>query len=343
MKKILLVIAAIFCMVTTTATAQDTEGQSKKFIKHLDVSLTAGSTGIGFDLSTPIGEYVKLRTGLSIMPRVELPTSFKLQVGDTIETSKSKFQHLSERMSGITGKEIEPKADMIRIPKFWNWNVLVDVYPFQNNKHWRFTAGFYWGNKTIGRTYNTAECVPTLVAVNIYNNMYEKLHGKTLKELSNVKLIDLGEGYEDFYSSPDVLKRLQKTMDYYGPIGVNMGTFSHDICDEEGNVIHKEGENYRLEPNEENMVRATMFANSFKPYLGFGYEGRLVKGDDRYLISFDCGAMFWGGTPRIITHDGTDLTHDVENIPGGVGSDVRFIGALKVYPVLNVRLTRKLF
>ena len=86
-----------------------------------------------------------------------------------------------------------------------------------------------------------------------------------------------------------------------------------------------------------------MYVNNFKPYLGFGYEGRLMKGDDRYLISFDCGAMFWGGTPRIVTHDGTDLTHDVEDIPGGVGSDVRFIGALKVFPVLNVRLTRKLF
>ena len=341
MKKILLAIVVIISMAT--ATAQNTDGQDKKLIKHLDVSLTAGSTGIGFDLSTPIGEYVKLRTGLSIMPRVELPTSFKLQVGDTIETSKSKFEHLSERLSGITGTEMEPKADMIRVPKFWNWNVLVDVYPFRENKHWRFTAGFYWGNKTIGVAYNTAECVQSLMSVNIYNGMYEKLHGKTTKELMDVKLIDLGEGYEDLYPNVEALKRLQKSMDYYGRIGVNMGTYKHDICDEEGNVIHKEGDIYRLEPNEDCMVKADMYANNFKPYLGFGYEGRLIKGDDRYLVSFDCGAMFWGGTPRLITHDGTDLTHDVVDIPGGVGSDVRFIGALKVYPVLNVRLTRKLF
>ena len=341
MKRILIVLAAI--MSIATVTAQNNEQQGKRFIKHLDVSLTAGSTGIGFDLSTPIGEYVKLRTGLSIMPRVELPTSFKLQVGDSVETSKSKFEHLSERLSGITGKEVEPKADMIRLPKFWNWNVLVDVYPFRENKHWKFTAGFYWGNKTIGVAYNTAECVPTLLAVNMYNGIYEKLHGKTLKELSNVKLIDLGEGYEDIASDPNLLRRLQKSMDYYGRMGVNMGKFSHDIKDEEGNVIHKEGDIYMLEPNNESMVKAEMYANNFKPYLGFGYEGRLMKDNDRYLISFDCGAMFWGGTPRIVTHDGTDLTHDVEDIPGGVGSDVRFIGALKVFPVLNVRLTRKLF
>lgn len=341
MKKILLAMTALIGVAT--ATAQNSENQEKGIFKHLDVSLTAGSTGIGFDLSTPIGEYVKLRTGLSIMPRVELPTSFKLQVGDTIETSKSKFEHLSERLSGITGKEMEPKADMIRVPKFWNWNVLIDVYPFRENKHWRFTAGFYWGNKTIGVAYNTAECVQSLMSVNIYNGMYEKLHGKTTKELMDVKLIDLGEGYEDLYPNVEALKRLQKSMDYYGRIGVNMGTYKHDIYDEEGNVIHKEGDIYMLEPNEECMVKADMYANNFKPYLGFGYEGRLIKGDDRYLISFDCGAMFWGGTPRIVTHDGTDLTHDVNDIPGGVGSDVRFIGALKVYPVLNIRLTRKLF
>ncbi len=333
----------ILALVASGALAARPALAQNEPFKHLDLSLTAGSTGIGFDLSTPIGDYVKLRTGLSIMPRVELPTSFKLQVGDSLETSKSKFEHLSERLSAITGKKVEPKADMIREPRFWNWNLLVDVYPFRDNKHWRFTAGFYWGNKTIGVTYNTAECVTTLMAVNMYNSLYEKLHGKTRKELMDVKLIDLGEGFEDIATDPDLLIRLQRSMDYYGRMGVNMGKFSHDIKDEEGNVIHKEGDIYMLEPNDESMVKAEMYANNFKPYLGFGYEGRLVKGDDRYLISFDCGAMFWGGTPRIITHDGTDLTHDVDDIPGGVGSDVRLIGALKVYPVLNVRLTRKLF
>ena len=50
-------------------------------------------------------------------------------------------------------------------------NLLVDVFPFKNNKHWHFTAGFYWGNSTIGKAYNTTEDMPSLVAVGIYNNM----------------------------------------------------------------------------------------------------------------------------------------------------------------------------
>lgn len=341
MKTYLMALAAAASMAT--ATAQDKPSYDRNLLNHLDVSITAGSTGVGFDLSTPVGDYVRLRTGLSIMPRVELPTTFKLQVGDTLESSKSKFERLSERLSGITGREVKPQVDMIRVPTFWNWNVLVDVYPFRRNRHWRFTAGFYWGNKTIGQAYNTAECVPTLLAVNMYNSLYDKLHGKTAKELVGVQLINLGEGYEDIATDPALLKRLQRSLDYNGRIGVSMGRYSHDIKDDEGNVIHKQGDYYKLVPNEESMVKAEMYVNNFKPYLGFGYEGRLVKGDDRYKVSFDCGAMFWGGTPHLITHDGTDLTHDVEDIPGGVGTDVRLIGALKVYPVLNIRLTRTLF
>ena len=126
-------------------------------------------------------------------------------------------------------------------------------------------------------------------------------------------------------------------------MGVKMGTYRKDIVDEQGNVIHKEGETYFLEPDENCMVKATMHVNNFKPYAGFGYEGRLVKGNDRYLVSFDCGLMFWGGTPELKTHDGTDLIHDVRDVPGRIGSNVRFIEKFKAFPVLNVRLTRKLF
>ncbi len=54
--------------------------------------------------------------------------------------------------------------------------------------------------------------------------------------------------------------------------------------------------------------------NNFRPYLGFGYGGKLSNRSDRNWISFDCGAMFVGGTPRIITHDGVDLAKDVKNI-----------------------------
>ena len=90
-------------------------------------------------------------------------------------------------------------------------------------------------------------------------------------------------------------------------------------------------------------LQAEQYNNNFKPYLGFGYEGRLMKNNDRYLISFDCGAMFWGGTPSILTHDGTDLAKDVRDIGGKVGTYVDLIKGVKVFPILNVRLTKTIF
>ena len=91
------------------------------------------------------------------------------------------------------------------------------------------------------------------------------------------------------------------------------------------------------------MAKASVKVNSFKPYLGIGYGGRLFKKSDDYHVAVDCGLLFWGGTPSIITHDGTDLSKDVENILYRVGDYVDLLKGFKVYPVLNVRFTKTIF
>ena len=74
-----------------------------------------------------------------------------------------------------------------------------------------------------------------------------------------------------------------------------------------------------------------------------GYGGKLTEKNDGMKIELDAGLMFWGGTPEIITHDGTDLAKDVENIGGKVGRYVRYVKALKVYPVINLKVSFRLF
>jgi hypothetical protein len=91
------------------------------------------------------------------------------------------------------------------------------------------------------------------------------------------------------------------------------------------------------------MVKADMKVNAFKPYIGFGYDGRLVKGNDRLHVGFDAGIMFWGGKPCLYAHDGTDLIKDVENITGKVGDYVDQMSKLVIYPVANVRFTYTIF
>jgi hypothetical protein len=52
--------------------------------------------------------------------------------------------------------------------------------------------------------------------------------------------------------------------------------------------------------------------------------------------------MFWG-KPDLYTHDGTNLTKDVENITGKVGDYVDFFRGLAVYPTISVRFTKSIF
>ena len=128
----------------------------------------------------------------------------------------------------------------------------------------------------------------------------------------------------------------------YGRMGFQLGTYKHDMYSEDGLLIHQKGEAYVMEPGEDHQVHVYAKSNAFKPYLGFGYGGRLVKGRDDWKVSFDAGLMFWG-KPDLYTHDGTNLTKDVENIKGKVGDYVDLIGGLKVYPSISVRFTKTIF
>lgn len=346
MKKIVLLFVAI-CSVLT-ASAQTSESQEKGFFKHLDASLTMGTTGLGLDVASPMGEYAQLRAGFSFMPHIHYTMSFGVQVGDDPAKSESKFQKLSGYLKQVTGYDVDNSIDMIGVPTFYNFNLLVDIFPFKNNKHWHFTAGFYWGNSQIGKAYNMTEDMTSLMAVGIYNTIYDKIkNGDPLYE---------DESRQIYTDNPLIEQAILR----YGRMGIAVGTYTHDIYgvfprteyDDEGNklheageygVIHHKGDPYMMEPGQDGMAKAWVTANSFKPYVGFGYGGRLIKGNDKLKVSFDCGLMFWGGTPSIVTHDGTDLANDVENIKGKVGDYVDLIKGVKAFPVLNVRFTHTIF
>ena len=343
MKKFILLFVAICSGLMTSAQSMgdsvlvETESKSKyisvfqyckehNFFQHLDASVTLGSTGLGFDVSSPMGDYVQLRAGFSFMPHIHYKMNFEVQVGDDASKSKSKFQTLSGLLKDMTGYQVDNSIDMIGVPTYYNFNLLLDVFPFKNNKHWHFTAGFYWGNSMIGKAYNTTEDMPSLVAVGIYNNMYEKAIRKEPFVIFNYNGNPIA-----ITDDPEYQDMLYDKFSEYGRMGVQLGNYVSD------------GSPYIVEPDENSMVKAEVKVNAFKPYLGFGYGGRLFKGDDRYKISFDCGAMFWGGTPSILTHDGTDLAKDVEGVKWKTGDYVRLIKGVKAFPVLNVRVTRTFF
>lgn len=373
MKRILL-LAFSACTFAIGANAQDeqTPDNQKKLeaFKHLDLSLNAGSTGIGLELASPIGKSLQVRAGYAIMPRFHVDMNFHVQVGDDPSASQSKFNRLSGLLENVTGYKVDDRVKMIGTPTFHQLSVMVDVMPFKN-KNWHFTAGFFYGPKQFAKAYNATEDMPSLVAVGIYNNLWGKVaaspishldteeerwdyfFGKSaadlLSEISLLKTLGIDvseiEALQNIEFDPDdnILLKTYKRIYNYGAMGIHVGDYKEDVVDEQGNVVHKKGDPYMMVPNNESMVKADWIVDRFRPYLGFGYSGRLAKNDDRWKIGFDCGAMFWGGTPRIITHEGVDLCSDVEDISGDVGRKVRFFKQFKAYPVLNLRITRRLF
>ncbi|MBQ8099529.1 MAG: hypothetical protein IJ244_08420 [Bacteroidaceae bacterium] len=320
-RKFICFIALCFSTLAYSQSNYSTSFKTEnKVFNHLDLSVTAGSTGLGFDLSTPVGPVVSLRTGFAYMPKFNHHMHFDIQVGDEPESKydangnrvETKFDRLADYLKQFTGYTVEDQIEMIGEPHMYNFKLLVDVFPFRN-KHWHFTTGFYVGPSKIAKAYNVTEAMPSLLAVGMYNKMYEKA-------LNDEPIITWGSF--DIYGD-----RLLN----YGRMGIHVGNHVSD------------GSSYRMEPDEHGMVKAKVKVNSFKPYIGFGYGGALSKRDDKYQISFDCGTMFWGSTPRIITHDGTNLAKDVDHIGGRVEDYVDLIKGFKVFPVINIRLTRRLF
>lgn len=329
MKKILFSFA--LAVVTLTSQAQN-------MFNHLDLGVTLGTTGIGLDAAMPVGDYVKLRTGFEVMPRFNYDMNFGVESFDGTGTSidQSTFNRMAEVLYGLTGFKVDQNVTMKGKPTMWNFKFMVDVYPFKNNKHWHFTAGFHWGPSKIAEAVNAQEDSPSLFAVGMYNHIYDVAYADWVLDIPT-PLIET-ETTGAVYMDPN----MEKTILSMGRMGIPIGKYSHDMTDAQGNG-HKQGETYYMQPNENSMVSVDARTNSFKPYLGVGYEGRLIKGNDNYKIGFDAGVMFWGGTPSIITHDGTDLVHDVEDINGKVGDYVKLIKGVKAFPVLNLRITRRIF
>ena len=324
--------------------------------QHLDVSVTAGTTGVGFDLASPVTEWAQLRLGYEFMPRFTKRMSFEMTINGQPARSydeegnrqETRFDKLKNFMYSYTGYDIDDHVDMIGKPTMNNLKFLVDVFPFKNNKHWHFTAGFYWGSSKFAEAVNSTEAMVSLVSAGIYNKMYESAkNGDPLISFDPQEFPTLaGVGIE-------MPQKVRNKFLQFGDMGFVIGYFAHDILNPDGSVLKAKATPYIVEPDEDCMVRVTATSNSFKPYLGFGYGGNLLKKRDDWKISFDCGAMFWGGTPNLIVHHGlklsngsyrdVSLTDDVENISGQVGTYVDLFKAFKVFPVLSLRITKRIF
>ncbi|MBR4480517.1 MAG: hypothetical protein IKO86_01290 [Prevotella sp.] len=279
-----------------------TKGNS---FKHLELSLTLGTSGVGLDVAVPVSQIVQVRIGYDYMPQFKKQLRMNLAGGGEAARQyngqgnriKTKFDKIQQYLYEETGMEIDDHILLTGQLSMHNLKALVDVYPFKYNKHWHFTAGVYYGPAQVAKAEVADESVTTLSLMESYNREYEEA------------------------SSSDAIKS-------YGRLSLYPGDKNRKPC--------------LVDPADDGSVNISVKTNAVKPYLGVGYTGRLISSRDDWKVSAELGVWIWGGAPKQRMHDGTSLP-DLSNIPGALGDYVKVINYLKVYPVLNVRFAKTFF
>lgn len=367
-------IAAAQESIETTTIVNDAHYTRNGILNHLDAAFTVGTTGFGFDLAVPVTDWVRLRAGgaFQLARHYSAAMDAEIAQGQTEEVQAERFSKLSSLMTSFMGmaptRTIELEGDM----QMSQVKVLVDIYPFKNNRHWRATVGFFYGGNTLIDGSNTGESVNTTAAISSYNKMYDEAKNGTFPDMSTIG-IQLDDAAEQM-----IINKMRSWGEYtdadgnqaYAEYGISMpvGTYAHDmvaaqdIYDKSGNLVHRKGdvirrtgETVRALPDDHDMIRCNVHVNRFKPYLGIGYETAVSK-DRRSTIGIDAGVLFWGGSPTVDMQlpvgrdaDGNevlqtiDLVRDADNVPGKLGDYVKTAKNYTVYPEISVRFARRLW
>lgn len=343
--KRLLLVLGLF--VTLSISAQD-------YFKHMDLGFNVSSTGIGADISMPVGNYVRLRTGFTYMPKFTAKSNFTVDfMGDV---SADKLRRMKDMMSYFTGEPMMDNIDMQMKPTWSQFKFLVDIMPFKNNKHWNITLGFYAGPSTIGEAINDPSGNTTLVGLNMYNSMY-------LKACKGEPMLR----YEDSNGMmhPFDMQGMEDRLIETRMMGAHMGYFP-------------DGSKAVMVPDKNNQATAELTVSKIRPYLGIGYTTALSR-DHRFNLAIDAGVMFLGGSPHVYVDNvyrvnpdddydmiswdqerfeetgnadeawvkqtplRIDLTRDVTNTPGKVGDMVSTVKKFKCWPVLSITFSHRLF
>lgn len=300
--------------------SMDESQKTRNFFNHLEGGINLGSTGLGLSVATNIGKYVRIRAGVDFTPHFSVPMSFSLQsYTESGGVNSQNFDRLQKYMEKLTGFEVDDRVEMEGKPTMCNFKLLCDVYPWPD-KGWRVTVGFYAGSRRVAKARNTIEEMPSLLAVNIYNHFYNFIMSDDAidKPIFGNNSLD-----------PFMVDELREKLSEDGQMGIHVGDFL-------------DGQPYMMQPDKDGLVKVNAFVNRFKPYAGLGYTGDLDK-NKKWKIDVDAGVMMWGGTPSLITHDGTNLSTQVKDIKGKPGDYVDALKTFKVYPVVSVGIAYRFF
>ena len=307
MKKLLLACLMFAGMQTVSA-------QEATWIpKNLAVGVGVGTTGIVIDASTTLHNYLGVRFGVDIMPKIKVNKDIDLKTGSgSLSQLTNDVSTLNPLLSAAGLETIDLSRypdgklpDRMAVQGKWSnttWHFLIDVYPFGAAHSFHATVGAYFGSSEIITLYNREEGF--LQPVNAYNSAY-------------------------LYAQNTADPSVKSIVDKYDMIGGELG-------------------DYFVTPNPKDNGNVNAYAkvNGFRPYLGVGF-GRAVP-KNRIGCQFDLGVQFWGKPDVYVpvydeaTKQFIDEKIDGDRAGNDAGKVLKTISKISVYPVLNFRLVGRI-
>ena len=144
-----ILIAMIFAATGAQAQDADKIHAEDGLFNHLSVGLNTGLTGAGIDVAMPVHKIVTVRAGIS-----------GWNIGDikfkAINTASEITSMQMVEEDAIRRAQIVDKVELAANPNFWNFYLLGEVHPF-NNQPFYFSAGLFVGSQNFVHFRNTNE------------------------------------------------------------------------------------------------------------------------------------------------------------------------------------------
>ena len=306
MKKLLTLFGLALLSMSASAQAFD---------PHIGIGVGVGTTGIDIDASVTINDYIGIRGGVDIMPKIKIDADVDLKT----DGANKKVSDLKKYVDDINqflpaGQKISNKFNQLpekmKLEGKLNnttGHILIDIHPFKTS--FRLTVGAYFGPDEIIGAYNKEDGF--FEPVNEWNNAIIYAQSQTP---SNSTIPQ---------NARDIVDKYNLEM-----VGAKLGDYfiTPDANDPSNNA------------------QANIKVNGFRPYLGLGF-GRAVP-KKRIGCQFDLGVQFWG-KPEVIAPTYDNGTFKVESLKAGNSGDgddaLKTISKISVYPVLNFRLVGRIF
>ena len=185
MKK-LLVFASVLLFTSASVSAQE----DNNIFTHFGASVGVGTTGVTIDLATNITDYVGLRVGADIMPKIKYDTDIKI---NGVADRQKEYDNIrtANPQLGLPAVTFPQKVDIQGKLNNTTGHVLFDLYPGKEID-WHLTLGAYFGPSNVVDIYTTKP--EQLQGVYVYNNAPQRAAANFPK---------IGAQLGDFFLEPD--------------------------------------------------------------------------------------------------------------------------------------------